>query len=121
MYLDHYQLNAKPFNLSPGPNFLWLGEKHKEALATLNYGIMEDLGFLLLTGDVGVGKTALIHRLISNLDSSTIVAHITDPGLGTIDFFKLLAVEFNIPVEFHGKGEFLIELEKFLYAALRGS
>jgi general secretion pathway protein A len=78
---------------------------------------MEDLGFLLLTGDVGVGKTALIHRLISNLNSSTIVAHITDPGLGTIDFFKLLAVEFNIPVEFHGKGEFLIELEKFLYAA----
>ena len=117
MYLDHYHLKVKPFNLSPGPEFLWLGEKHKEALATLNYGIQDDLGFLLLTGDVGVGKTALIHQLINNLDSSTIVAHITDPGLGTIDFFKVLAVEFNIPVEFHGKGEFLIELEKFLYAA----
>ena len=117
MYLDHYHLKVKPFNLSPGPNFLWLGEKHKEALATLNYGIQDDLGFLLLTGDVGVGKTALIHQLINNLDSSTIVAHITDPGLGTIDFFKLLAAEFNIPVEVHGKGEFLIELEKFLYAA----
>ena len=117
MYLDHYHLKAKPFDLSPGPRFLWLGEKHKEALATLTYGISEDLGFLLLTGDVGVGKTALIHRLISNLDSSTIVAHITDPGLGTIDFFKLLAVEFNIPTEFYSKAPFLIELEKFLYAA----
>jgi len=117
MYLDHYHLKAKPFDLSPGPRFLWLGEKHKEALSTLIYGISEDLGFLLLTGDVGVGKTALIHRLISNLDSSTIVAHITDPGLGTIDFFKLLAVEFNIPTEFYSKAPFLIELEKFLYAA----
>ena len=117
MYLDHYHLKAKPFDLSPGPRFLWLGEKHKEALATLTYGISEDLGFLLLTGDVGVGKTALIHRLIKNLDSSTIVAHITDPGLGTIDFFKLLAVEFNIPTEFYSKAPFLIELEKFLYAA----
>ena len=46
---------------------------------------------VLLPGDVGVGKTALIHRLTDNLDSSTIVAHITDPGLGTNDFFKLLA------------------------------
>ena len=117
MYLDHYHLKAKPFDLSPGPRFLWLGEKHKEALSTLIYGISEDLGFLLLTGDVGVGKTALIHRLISNLDASTIVAHITDPGLGTIDFFKLLAVEFNIPTEFYSKAPFLIELEKFLYAA----
>jgi len=117
MYLDHYHLKAKPFDLSPGPRFLWLGEKHKEALATLNYGIMDDLGFLLLTGDVGVGKTALIHRLTESLDSSTIVAHITDPGLGTIDFFKLLAVEFNIPTEFYSKAPFLIELEKFLYAA----
>ena len=117
MYLDHYHLETKPFDLSPGPRFLWLGEKHKEALSTLVYGISEDLGFLLLTGDVGVGKTALIHRLINSLDSSTIVAHITDPGLGSIDFFKLLAVEFNIPTEFYSKAPFLIELEKFLYAA----
>ncbi len=117
MYLNHYHLKAKPFDLSPGPHFLWLGEKHKEALATLNYGIIEDLGFLLLTGDVGVGKTALIHRLISNLDASTIVAHITDPGLGILDFFKLLAAEFNIAKDFRSKAEFLIELEKFLYSA----
>jgi general secretion pathway protein A len=115
MYLDHYQLTSKPFGLSPGPKFLWLGEKHEEALATLNYGIVADLGFLLLTGDVGVGKTALIHRLTDKLDASTIVAHITDPGLGINDFFKLLASEFNIAKDFRSKADFMIELEKFLY------
>lgn len=119
MYLAHYQLTVKPFDLSPGPGFLWLGEKHEEALSTLHYGIAESLGFLLLTGDVGLGKTALVHRLISTLDSSTLVAHITDPGLGTFDFFKLLAAEFNLPQDFKGKADFLIELEKFLHQSHR--
>ena len=117
MYLDHYRLTIKPFDLSPKPDFLWLGEKHKEALATLKYGIVEDMGFLLLTGDVGVGKTALIHRLIRSLDASTLVAHITDPGLGTLDFFRIMAAQFEIPTDFTSKGEFLLALEKFLYQA----
>jgi general secretion pathway protein A len=117
MYLEHYHLNRKPFGLTPGPDFFWLSEKHKEALATLRYGIIGDLGFLLLTGEVGVGKTALIHRLLSSLDSTTMVAHITDPGLGINDFFRLLAVEFGIDTSFKSKGEFLILLEKFLRQA----
>ena len=106
MYLNHYHLKAKPFDLSPNPKFLWFDEKHSEALATLQYGIKEDLGFLVLTGDVGVGKTVLIHQLIDNLDSSTIVAHVTEPDLGILDFFKALAVEFDIASEFNSKGLF---------------
>ena len=57
MYLNHYNLNLKPFEMSPDPRFLWLGEKHKEALAALEYGILESKGFLLLNGDAGTGKT----------------------------------------------------------------
>ena len=53
MYLNFYRLNSKPFQITTDPRFLWLGEKHSEALATLKYGILEDKGFLLLT-DLGV-------------------------------------------------------------------
>ncbi|MFZ0728405.1 MAG: AAA family ATPase, partial [Desulfobacterales bacterium] len=114
MYLDHFNLTDKPFDLSPGPRFFWLGEKHTEALAALKYAITENQGFLLLTGDVGVGKTALIHRLIQDLDHSTIIANIPDPGLEALDFFNILASEFHMARKFHSKGEFLIELKKFL-------
>ena len=114
MYLEHYNLKEKPFNISPGPRFLWLGEKHSEALATLKYGIIENRGFLLLTGDVGVGKTALIHRLIQDIDSSTIIANIPDPGLDALDFFKILASEFHMVNKFNSKGDFLVDFKKFL-------
>jgi type II secretory pathway predicted ATPase ExeA len=114
MYLTYYNLKEKPFELSPGPRFLWLGENHSEALATLKYGILENKGFLLLTGDVGVGKTALIHRLIQEIDPSTIIANIPDPGLDALDFFNMLASEFNMAKKFKSKGEFIIELKKFL-------
>ncbi|BBO75666.1 hypothetical protein DSCW_30830 [Desulfosarcina widdelii] len=114
MYLRHYHLEKKPFDLAPNPTFLWLGEKHNEALSTLKYGVFSDMGFLLLTGDVGVGKTALIHRLISEIDPATIVAFITDPGVSIHDFFRLLYNEYKIDKEFRNKAEFLIEFEKFL-------
>ncbi|MGD8541066.1 MAG: type II secretory pathway protein, partial [Desulfobacteraceae bacterium] len=64
MYLDFYDFKVKPFQISTDSRFLWLGEKHKEALATLKYGILDNKGFLLLTGDVGTGKTTLIHALV---------------------------------------------------------
>ncbi len=55
MYLKHYNMTAKPFSISSDPVFLWLGEKHREALAVLQYGVLDNKGFLLLTGDVGTG------------------------------------------------------------------
>ena len=76
MYLSHYKLRIKPFQITTDPKFLWLGEKHKEALATLEYGIKENKGFLLLTGDVGTGKTALINQLITMVDLESRIAAI---------------------------------------------
>lgn len=117
MYQSFYNLKAKPFQITSDPKFLWLGEKHAEALATMKYGILENKGFLLLTGDIGTGKTALINQLTRMIDISAIVATIPDPGLSTMDFFNVLAVEFKMNRKFASKGDFLIQLKQFLLNA----
>ncbi len=117
MYLKLYKLNAKPFQITTDPKFLWLGEKHAEALATLKYGILEDKGFLLLTGDVGTGKTALIKLLIKTIDVAAVVATIPDPGLDPVDFFNILAEELRMDRRFATKGDFLIHFKQFLLKA----
>jgi general secretion pathway protein A len=115
MYLAHFNLKEKPFQITTDPKFLWLGEKHKEALSTLRYGILENKGFVMLTGEVGTGKTVLINRLRSMVDINTIIATIPDPDLETLDFFKLLADGFKINKAFLSKGGFLLHLRDFLH------
>jgi len=90
MYLDHYSLNQKPFQISPNPKFLWLGEEHKEALAMMEYVILNNQGFLVLTGDVGTGKTTLINALVNNLGDDVLVATIFNPHLSKLEFFEHL-------------------------------
>ncbi len=91
MYLEHFHLKEKPFQISADPRFLWLGSKHKEALAILKYGIFDNRGFLLLSGDVGTGKTTLIHALLRSLGADTLVAMVPDPGLSLMDFYRYIA------------------------------
>jgi general secretion pathway protein A len=117
MYLSHYNLSKIPFSISPDPNFLWLNEKHSEALATLKYGIFENKGFLVLTGNVGTGKTALINRLIKEISLPVLIATIPDPGLNITDFFKFLANELGLNEKFDTKGDFLILFKNFLLQA----
>ena len=119
MYLSHYNLQEKPFSISPDPKFLWLGEKHQEALAVLKYGILEDKGFLLLTGDIGTGKTALINALIKIINVTALVAAVPDPGLNSLDFFNYLSEEFEMNRTFDTKGEFLINFKQFLHDAYK--
>ena len=119
MYITHYDLREKPFSISPDPRFLWLGEKHKEALAVLKYGIMENKGFLLLTGDIGSGKTVLINALIKIIDVTALVAAIPDPGMSSLDFFNFLSEEFKMNRHFESKGEFLIHFKQFLLDAYK--
>ncbi|GAB6908961.1 ExeA2 [Desulfosarcina cetonica] len=115
MYLDFYKLRIKPFQISTDPKFLWLGEKHKEALAVLKYGILDNKGFLLLTGDVGTGKTTLLNALIQSLDENVLVAMVTDPGLAKMDFFNFVADSFEMDKSFKSKGDFLIYLRNYLF------
>ena len=115
MYLNHHHLNEKPFEMSPDPRFLWLGEKHKEALAALEYGILESKGFLLLTGEPGTGKTVLINALMKSTRVKAIIATIPDPDLEILDFFNFLSDEFQMNKTFETKGAFLIEFKQFLH------
>jgi len=116
MYLSFYNLKEKPFQISTDPKFLWLGEKHQEALATLKYGIQDNKGFLFLTGDIGTGKTTLINSLLNSLNEDIIVAVVPDPNLEKIDLYKIIANDFNLDKPFTGKGEFLILFREFLYS-----
>ncbi len=114
MYLDHFGLVAKPFQISADPRYLWLGEKHKEALAILKYGIFDNRGFLLLSGDVGTGKTTLINALLKNLGDETVVATVPDPGLSLMDFYNYISKGFGLDRHFDNKEAFLEAFKKFL-------
>jgi general secretion pathway protein A len=114
VYLSHFGLTTKPFQISTDPKFLWLGEKHKEALAVLKYGVLDNRGFLLLTGDVGTGKTTLINELINSLEDDVIAAMVPDPGLSQNEFFNYIARSFGIETSFKSKGPFLLAFETFL-------
>jgi len=117
MYLSYYKLNKKPFQISTDPSFFWLGEKHKEALSLLKYGVMDDKGFLLLTGDVGTGKTTLINTFVNSLGDDVIVSRVSDPGLTQLDFVNYIAKLFKIETAFETKSEFLILFTTFLEQA----
>jgi general secretion pathway protein A len=114
MYLDHFNLKDKPFQISSDPRFLWLGSKHKEALAILKYGIFDNRGFLLLSGDVGTGKTTLIRALLQSLGEDTCVAMVPDPGLSLMDFYYYIARSFEMTAAFDTKARFLEVFKAFL-------
>jgi type II secretory pathway predicted ATPase ExeA len=114
MYLSYYNLESKPFQMSTDPGFLWLGEKHKEALATLKYAIVENKGILTLIGDVGTGKTTFINALIQSLGNDTLAATIYDPSVGVLEFFNIISNAFKMGKTFDSKGEFLIYFKRFL-------
>ena len=117
MYLSYYQLDRKPFQISSDLNFLWLGDKHKEALAVLRYALMDNKGFLLLTGDVGTGKTTLINALVNTLGEEIIVATLLDPGMEKDDFFSYIGKAFKLEQAFSSKGEFVHNFTAFLNRA----
>lgn len=107
MYLTHFKLDEKPFLLNTDPRFLWLGPAHQEALATLCYGVRENKGLLLLTGDIGTGKTTLISALMDRLkDDPVSAAKVPDPGRNRNEFYFLVAHSFGIQTRVKDKESF---------------
>ncbi|MGA9476241.1 MAG: AAA family ATPase [Desulfobacterales bacterium] len=115
MYLAHFKLHEKPFQLNTDPRFLWLGQDHKEALATLRYGVLENKGLLLLTGDIGTGKTTLVSALVDLLgDHRVVIAKLPDPGLTRREFFYLVSRKFGIDRPVRDKETFTDAVGDFL-------
>ena len=114
MYLSQYGLKEKPFQISTDPRFLWLGEKHREALATLKYGILHSDGYVLVTGEIGTGKTTLANALIESLSSQTVYAKVADPGVEILDFFRFIGYAYGIDKDFDTKGSFVKRFNSFL-------
>jgi general secretion pathway protein A len=119
MYLEHFGLARAPFEMTPDPAFLYLAEPHREGLATLVYAVRSRKGFVLLTGEVGTGKTTLIHALLAQLDADTASAFIFNPRLETLDFFRLLFDEYGIRGDFRTKAEYLMALNHYLIERLQ--
>ena len=114
MYREHYGLLRTPFEMTPDPAFLYLGETHREGLATLVYGVQSGKGFVMLTGEVGTGKTTLLHALLGQLDASTASAFLFNPKLEPLDFFRILFDEYGIEERCRTKAEYLLALNRFL-------
>jgi len=122
MYESFFELDELPFELTPDPRFLWLSEAHQEGLASLYYGITRRKGFILLTGEVGTGKTTLLRAAIDSIprDVDTGVVMNT-AALTRIDLLKLIVTEFQIEGRFETKADYIIALNAFLLERLRNN
>ena len=96
MYANYFQLKETPFSISPDPNYLYLGGRHKNALAHLFYGIRDEGGFILLTGEVGTGKTTLCRCLLEQIPEDVETAFILNPLLNSVELLAAICDEFGI-------------------------
>lgn len=96
MYLNYFGLHTEPFSIAPDPQFLYLSERHQEALAHLSYGLQGSGGFILLTGEVGTGKTTVSRALLEQLPEQTQTAFILNPMLNSDELLATLCDEFGI-------------------------
>jgi general secretion pathway protein A len=115
MYKKFFGLKENPFNVNPDPRYLFLTGHTQEALACLTYGIETRKGFILLTGEVGTGKTTLINKLLEWLHKERVfTAFVFNPRLSVSQFFDFMMADFGIPCESHQKGQMLLKLNQWL-------
>jgi general secretion pathway protein A len=115
MYKKFFGLKENPFNVNPDPRYLYLTPNTQEALACLTYGIETRKGFILLTGEVGTGKTTLINKLLEWLHKERVfTAFVFNPRLSVSQFFDFMMADFGIPCESRQKGQMLLKLNQWL-------
>jgi putative secretion ATPase (PEP-CTERM system associated) len=115
MYERFYGLRERPFSLSPDPEYLFLGRARREALGFIRYGIEGQTGFIVLTGDIGCGKTTLLQTVIAGLDRQTTVARIVSTMLTSRELVDAILLEFGLePSPGQSKPQAIRDLARFL-------
>ena len=114
MYQEFYGLTEKPFNLTPDPRFLYLSKKHKEAFAHLMYGIRHRSGFVMVSGEIGTGKTTICRSLLKQLDPDIEVALVFNPYLSPQELLKRINQDFGIESASSSILELIDELNTYL-------
>ena len=119
MYREFYALADKPFSLTPDPDFLYLSQSHKEALAHLTYGVESKSGFVMITGEVGSGKTTLLRTLIRNLGDGILLSQVTNTRVSYKELLELILRDFGVDPQGMGKTTLLSALNDFLIERYR--
>lgn len=114
MYESHYNLSAKPFQLKPDPNFFYGSKGHRRAMAYLEYGLSQGEGFIVITGEIGAGKTTLVRNLFRKLQRQNFVAaQIVNTHVEAEDIVRMVAAAFGLPFQDASKAVLLARLEQF--------
>lgn len=122
LYLSDFGFVRDPFSVTPDPSFLYLSASHREALAQLEYGIKARKGFVLLTGEVGTGKTTLIHALLEELNGSTKTALVFNTVVNSKDLLRYICEDFGIipyQEDHREVHDYLTQLNRFLLESYR--
>lgn len=120
MYRKFYRLTRNPFEISPDPYFFYPTPRHNEALANLNYGVQRRKGFVVVTGEVGTGKTLLVRCLLEALNRNQIsFAYVFNPRLSVLDFLRYMLTDLRLPMTGKTKSEMLAHLNNYLIARFR--
>src|SRR5213592_2633942 len=114
MYLGFYELKERPFNSTPDPRFLYLTPGHREALAQLVYSVQESRGFLVLTGEVGTGKTTLLHAFLERLNGTAAVAYVFNSMLSFDGLLEYTLEELGSPAPGSSPAQRLLALRRVL-------
>lgn len=114
MYESFYGLNIKPFQLNPDPAFYFSSKQHNRAKAYLEYGVLRNEGFIVITGEIGAGKTTIVRGLLDSLDADKVIAgSLVSTQLDADDTLRLVAAAFGVRVKDVSKADLLLALEAF--------
>ncbi len=114
MYCKFYGLKERPFNVTSDPTFFFLSQKHREALSHLLYGVSQRKGIIVLTGEIGTGKTTLCRFLLNQLSKNVKTAFILNPHFSEIQLLEAIIKDFGIATKSKSRLSLILELNRFL-------